>query len=120
MATKRTVADGVDLLDNGQVLLRMNETEWRLRRPKIGELRTFYERMREVLEAQEGTDDRWEAIRAGEALADYWRQVVDSLRTDDELPFPEDVDDLPVWLLSGELMVKVENHWREVPYLSGG
>lgn len=120
MASKRAVSDGVDLLDNGQVLLRMNGAEWQLRRPKIGELRAFYERMKEVLDAQSGTEDRWEAIRAGEALADYWQEVVNVLRGDDDGEFPSDFDDLPVWLLSAELMVKVENHWREVPYLSGG
>jgi len=33
---------------------------------------------------------------------------------------PDDLDDLPVWLLAGELLGTTITHWREVPYLSGG
>jgi hypothetical protein len=112
----KTNRDGVELLDDGRVRLVIDGTVRTLRRPKIGELRTLFTSIEAV-----GSKDRKPADGAfdgADDVASWWRDVVDTLGDGD--PLPSDTDDLPVWILSGNLISKVATHWREVPYLSGG
>ncbi len=113
--------EGVDLLDDGQVRVVMDGKAHSLRRPKVGELRRFYEGVETIAAAEkEQTGDGRVSYLAGvDEVADWWRTVFTDLCADDDV-LPDDVDDWPVWLLSGNLMGRVLAHWREVPYLSGG
>lgn len=110
--------DGVALLSDGRIRLDLDGGSVTLRRPKIKELRAQYERLAEVDAAQQGVTDKWKQLELAERVAAYWRQAVETLGSGDTLPAED--DDLPVWLLSADLIVRVEKHWREVPYLSGG
>jgi hypothetical protein len=107
--------EGVELLSDGRVRLVVDGTPHTLRRPKIGELRTFIEAIETL---GKGPTEADRSFMAGaEDVADWWRTVVSTL-SDGALP--DDLDDLPVWLLAGELLGTTITHWREVPYLSGG
>lgn len=113
--------EGVDLLDDGQVRIVMDGKAHNLRRPKVGELRTFYEGVEAIAaaEKEQGEEGRVSYLAGVDEVADWWRTVFDALCGDDDV-LPDDVDSWPVWLLSGSLMGRVLAHWREVPYLSGG
>jgi hypothetical protein len=54
------------------------------------------------------------------ATLQWWSDVIDGLRDEDNLPAPSDLDDFPTWMMNTDLMVKIQNHWREVPWASGG
>lgn len=112
--------EGVDLLDDGQVRVVFDGKAHTLRRPKLGELRRFYEGVETIAAAEkaDAEDGKLSYLAGVDEVADWWRIVFTELGADDVLP--DDVDDWPVWLLSGNLMGKVLAHWREVPYLSGG
>jgi hypothetical protein len=119
MAAKKA-SDGVELAGDGRVVLTMDGVARTLRRPKIGELRTLFGNLDEVSKLEKETGSVLSALGdTADALAGWWATVVDMLGVDCD-PLPGDPDDLPVWLLSGDLIGKVTSHWREVPYLSGG
>jgi hypothetical protein len=107
--------EGVELLSDGRVKLVVDGNAVVLRRPKIGEMRTLVEAIQSLPAAPE--EGARSFMAGAEDIADWWRNVVATL-SDGTLP--EDIDDLPVWLLAGELLGSVITHWREVPYLSGG
>jgi hypothetical protein len=117
MPAKRA-PDGVDLADDGTIRLVIDGTVHRLRRPKIGELRGFFEGVTQVAEAEAKSEG--DPLGAMDVLADWWRNVVDTLAGDEDPRLSDDTDELPVWLLSGTLIARALVHWREVPYLSGG
>lgn len=120
MAVKRTASDGVELAGDGKVVLTMDGVARTLRRPKIGELRTLFGNLDEVSKLEKETGSVLSALGdTADALAGWWGTVVDLLGVDCD-PLPDDPDEMPVWLLSGDLIGKVTGHWREVPYLSGG
>lgn len=109
--------DGVDMISDGRIKLVIDGEIITLRRPKIKQLRRLYDLLTEIDEAQKGVTGVGAQLKAAEQAAMYWRTCVEMLG---DKPLPEEDDDLPVWLLSVELIVKAENHWRAVPYLSGG
>jgi len=114
--------EGVDLLDDGQVRMAFDGRAVTLRRPKIGELRRLYEGVEAIAAAEQAEAEkgaRLSYLAGVDEVADWWRAVFDALAPDGT-SLPDDVDDWPVWLLSGSLMGQVLAHWREVPYLSGG
>jgi len=116
----KKVSDGVELAADGQVVLSMDGVARTLRRPKIGELRTLFGSLDDVSKLEKETGSVLSSLgETADALAAWWGSVVHMLGVDcDDLP--DDPDDLPVWLLSGDLIGKVTLHWREVPYQSGG
>jgi hypothetical protein len=107
--------DGVELLSDGRVKLVIDGTSNVLRRPKIGELRTFVEAIESL--GKNPTEADRSFMAGAEDVADWWRNVVATL-SDGTLS--QDLDELPVWLLAGELLGTTISHWREVPYQSGG
>jgi hypothetical protein len=107
--------EGVELLSDGRVKLIIDGDALILRRPKIGELRRFVESLETLTAA---TPEAKRSFMAGaEDVADWWKTIVAELS---DGSIATDVDDLPVWLLAGDLMAQVIAHWREVPFLSGG
>jgi hypothetical protein len=114
----KATREGVELLDDGRVRLVMDGTVRTLRRPKIGELRTLFTSIQAVGSKDKPASGDVGAFDGADEVAAWWREVVDTLGDGD--PLPSDTDDLPVWILSGNLISKVAAHWREVPYLSGG
>lgn len=119
MASKRVVSDGVEFAADGQVKLVVDGVTHTLRRPKIGELRRFFAGIDDIAKLEKEAGKLSVLGDSAEALVEWWGDVVVVL-CDDDLPLPADVDDLPVWLLSADLVTRTMNHWREVPYLSGG
>lgn len=110
-------ADGVDLLSDGRVKLVVAGETITLSRPTVGQLRDQYDLLAEIEDAERNAKDRRSQLAVTEQVANYWRKAVDAMGDGATLPAS---DDLPVWLLSVELIVKSEKHWRAVPYLSGG
>ncbi len=120
MAAKRK-ADSCDFSEDGQVKIAFGGVVRTLRRPTVGELKRFNKMIMELAEAQKA--DKPETLDIDtmvSATLAWWADVIDTLRGEDELPCPSDLDDLPTWLTNADLMVKMQNHWREVPWVSGG
>lgn len=119
MAAKRVASDGVEFTDDGHIKVVVDGVTRLLRRPKIGELRSFMEGLGAITAAEKESGPVSGLGESAEALVGWWSDVIDTLCSDD-LPLSTDVDDLPVWLLNAELVNRATSHWREVPYLSGG
>jgi hypothetical protein len=105
------------MMTDGRMKLIIDGEVIMLRRPKVKQLRKLYDMLTAIDAAQKETDGIKMQLQATEQVTAYWRAAVDmlgdkSLDTDD--------DELPVWLLSVDLIIKAEQHWRSVPYLSGG
>lgn len=120
MPTKRK-SDNCEFLPDGQVRLTFSGVARTLRRPTIGQLKRLNNSLMDLAKAQTApvnpTDVNVDEVMNG-TLA-WWGEVIDDLRSEDDLPAPADHDDFPSWMMNGELMVKIQSHWREVPWDSG-
>lgn len=120
MAAKRK-ADSCDFSADGQVKITFGGALRTLRRPTVGELKRFNKMLMELAEAQKADDAVSLDVDAMvTATLEWWSDVIDTLLGENEIPCPADLDDLPTWLTNPDLMVKMQNHWREVPWVSGG
>jgi hypothetical protein len=112
--------DGVEFAPDGQIKLVVDGKPRVLRRPKIGELRQFMASIQNLANSTKDGVDKTDLLAGANEIAEWWSDVVTVLGAEDGEPLPTDVDELPVWLLSGKLIGEATAHWREVPYLSGG
>lgn len=122
MATKPK-NDGCELLEDGKVRVTFGGTARTLQRPKIGQMKRYNARLMELAKVQNDAREAGESMDLDEVVEgtlQWWSEVIDDLKAEDELPCPADSDDFPMWLMNSDLIVKVQAHWREVPYLSGG
>lgn len=121
MAARRK-NDNCELLSDGQVKLTFGGATRTLNRPKIGQLKKFNSRLMEMAASQTAAKNAG-GIDVDEAVAstlEWWVEVIDDLKDDDDLPAPADLDDFPTWMMNAELITKIQTHWREVPWASGG
>lgn len=123
MAAKKK-SDVCDFMDDGRVKLAFGGTVRTLRRPTIGESKRFNQLLMEIASQQKSIDtsnptsEDLDAAFSSTLL--WWSEVINELRDENDLPAPEDPDDFPMWMLSPDLLVKIQTHWREVPWASGG
>jgi hypothetical protein len=120
VATKRK-PDNCEFVSDGQVRLTFGGVSRTLRRPTIGQLKRLNNSLMDLAKTQTApanpVDVDVDEVMNG-TLA-WWAEVIDDLRLEDDLPAPADRDDFPSWMMNGELMVKIQSHWREVPWDSG-
>lgn len=120
MAVKRKT-DSCDFPSDGQVKITFGGVQRTLRRPTVGELKKFNKMLVDLAKNQkEGNADDIDIDSMVTATLEWWSDVIDTLKDEDEIPCPSDLDDLPTWLTNADLMVRMQNHWREVPWASGG
>ena len=115
--------DLCDFLDDGRVKIIFGGVSRTLRRPTIGELKEFNRQLVEIASSIKGKEVTAENLDIDDMVSstlEWWKAVIDSLRGEDELPAPDDTDDYPTWMMNTDLMVKIQTHWREVPWGSGG
>jgi|694.fasta_scaffold02904_30 hypothetical protein len=122
MATK-IKNDACELLDDGKVRVTFGGASRTLERPKIGQMKRYNADLMDLAKHQNdaresGADMNLDDVIQG--TLEWWTQVIDELKGEDELPCPSDPDEFPMWLMNSDLIVKVQAHWREVPYISGG
>lgn len=123
MATAKRKNDSCDFLPDGQVKLTFDNTPRVLRRPKVGELKVFNKTLVDIaseMQKNGNVVDNLDVDSVVAAQLDWWRDVIDTLKGDEDLPAPADIDDYPTWMTNTDLMVKIQTHWREVPWASGG
>ncbi len=145
--TSAPVPDGFDLKPNGTALLLIDGQQWRIRRPKLGELR----KLRDLMADRD--DERWQVIadhnsvevpdkpaedapmedkraflrsqnRRATSLTDAvvqlnidWMVEAMTILADKPLPSP---DDWPSGMETFEMTAALFEHWRSVPLRSGG
>jgi len=123
MAARRK-PDSCDFMADGQVRLVFNSESRTLRRPTIGEMKEFNAELVRLAAEQSGKDatsvTETDLNEIMSSTLAWWANVIDALRGEDELPAPADHDDFPTWLMNADLLAKLQNHWREVPWASGG
>ena len=122
MATK-IKADLCDFIDDGRVKIVFGGVARTLRRPTIGELKEFNRQLVEIAVIAKDknlTSENLDIDNMVSSTLEWWKDVIDVLRGEDELPPPDDVDDYPTWMMNTDLMVRIQTHWREVPWGSGG
>lgn len=106
-------ADRVDAKPNGIVEFVLSGETYTLRRPTVGQLRSFEESLTEVADrTKEADPDKQTA-----ALFDWWRSVFLAVGSK---PLTLDDDDLPPWMPTAALIVELRQHWRSVPWGPGG
>jgi len=136
--------DEVAITDDGQIHLVVAGAEYWLKRPTIGVMRDLEERVVSLAQADVEVAQRLaKAVKAAaaqvaadndaeinldddkgasdrlDALLAWWQDVVAALdRRGRHLP--DEVDDLPAWLASWDLVRDVRQAWRAVPYRPGG
>jgi hypothetical protein len=120
MAVKRK-PDSCEFPADGQIKITFGGVQRLLRRPTVGELKKFNKMLIDLAQRQkvEGSEEV-DLDTMVTATLEWWCDVIDTLKGEDEIPCPADLDDLPTWLTNADLMVKMQNHWREVPWASGG
>jgi hypothetical protein len=122
MATRRK-PDNCEFLNDGQVKLTFGGAPRTLGRPKIGQLKMFNNKLMQIAAEQAASRESGADIDVDEAVSatlEWWSDVINELKDDDDLPVPSDLDDFPTWMMNGELIAKIQTHWREVPWASGG
>jgi hypothetical protein len=122
MAAKRK-SDVCDFLDDGRVKLVFGGAERILNRPTIGQLKKFNQMLLDIAKDQKDASTDASSLDIDSVVSStlqWWSDVIDGLRDEDNLPCPSDLDDFPTWMMNTDLMVKIQNHWREVPWASGG
>lgn len=106
---------------NGTIKMVFGADEFVLRRPRVGQMREFDERLTEMADAQKTNnalgDDRDLGLDERLFLS-WWRDVVAALDRNGGV-FPPD-EDCPPWLISAPLVTETKNHWRSVPWGPGG
>lgn len=115
--------DLCDFLDDGRVKIVFGGVSRTLRRPMIGELKDFNKELVEIASAAQSKGTGVESLDIDDMVSttlEWWKNVINSLRGEDELPAPDDTDDYPTWMMNTDLLVKIQTHWREVPWGSGG
>lgn len=92
-----------------------------LRRPTIGETRRWIEQLEEYQAARKDAraDGSFDPVEFEDQIADWWRDVFATLDTKGG-KFPDDVADLPPWLLAGDVIAETRAHWAAVPWGPGG
>ena len=113
MGKNKQDVDRVDAKPNGTVEFVLAGDTYTLRRPTVGQLRTFEEALNDVAA---NTKDQSEADQSA-ALFGWWRQVFLAIGS---APLDLDDDDLPPWMPTAALIVEVRHHWRSVPWGPGG
>lgn len=118
-STAEPLDDVLEYLDNGGIRIVANDTEYRLRVPKLGELREFMTELDRVT-ARHG--DQSLQLTFDDHAADVigiWRLVVDMLdRKGQSLPASD--DDCPVWMAAASSLPELKKHWLTVPLGRGG
>lgn len=112
----------------GRFAARIAGQDYQLRRPTIGETRRWVEALTEVSEdrkaavaAAADAGDVYDPVDYEAALIDWWRDVFATLDTGKAAGvLPDDVGDLPPWLLDVQLVAEVRVHWSSVPWGPGG
>lgn len=120
MATRKK-NDSCDFLDDGQVRVTFGGVARTLHRPTFGQLKRLNHKLMDLAKAQGDTKNAAD-VNVDEVMdgtLDWWSEVIEELRSEEDLPAPADHDDFPTWMMNAELMVKIQNHWREVPWGSG-
>jgi len=123
--TAKRKSDSVELLDDGRVKLVFDGVVRTLRRPTVGEIKLFNKTLVELANDQKGVMESKDFSPSDVDVAfsstlSWWSDVVDTLKGEEDLPAPGDLDDYPMWMMNPDLLVKVQTHWREVPWPSGG
>jgi hypothetical protein len=120
MPTKRK-PDLCDFSSDGQVKIVFGGVQRILRRPNIGELKKFNKALSEISVPRDTENPQsFDVEEAITSMLNWWEDVIETLRGEDDLPPPSDLDEYPAWMMNADLMLKLQNHWREVPYPSGG
>jgi len=120
VAVKRK-ADNCEFISDGQVRLTFGGVPRTLRRPTIGQLKRLNNSLMDLAKNQTPSENPADVDidEVMNATLGWWSEVIDDLRSEEDLPAPADHDDFPSWMMNGELMVKLQAHWREVPWDSG-
>lgn len=115
--------DGISVTPAGVLRLVVDDVEYLLRRPKVGQMRYLEESIRAIGEAQRveleaaAAEERDPRSFDGDLLG-WLRDVVRTLdRNGRELP--ESDDDLPSWMLNARLAADIRIHWQTVPWAAG-
>lgn len=120
MPVKRK-ADLCDFVSDGQVKIVFGGSPRVLRRPTVGELKKFNKMLVDLASAhRDRPEESLDVDGMVAATLEWWEDVVNTLKGEEDLPAPSDTDDYPTWMMNTDLMVKIQNHWREVPWASGG
>lgn len=108
----------------GRFAARIAGKDYNLRRPTIGETRRWVEVLEQVNEerkaalAEAGAD--YDRTDFEAALVDWWREVFATLDTKGDGELPDEIGDLPPWMLAVDLIAEARAHWSAVPWGPGG
>jgi hypothetical protein len=125
----------IDYKTDGTIRIISGTIQLRLKRPKAGQFRELQEGWNRVVETEREANAReaeiddadTDAVRAGRderedevhgAIFGWWREVSEML---DERggKFPDDSDEMPIWLLDVATVTEAFQHWKSVPWVPG-
>jgi hypothetical protein len=109
---------------NGTIECTVAGVQFDLRRPLLGEQRRFRDALQENIIAVEREEralpeaDRTDGI-TDEPLLAWWRDVITQLNIKPGGELPTEDEDLPGWLLQGDLVQDTMRVWSSVPWAPG-
>ena len=125
----------IDYKTDGTIRIISGSVQLRIKRPIAGQFRELNEAWSRVVETERDaiaaldlapTDDEEAQVSARRAkddavhgaIYDWWREVARML---DERggKFPDDDDEMPIWLLNVETVNEAFGHWKSVPWVPG-
>jgi hypothetical protein len=119
-----TTTEAFDLKKNGTVFLRWEGQqegsiqERTLRRPTLGQYRAFVELLGELSERGEGEEA---SLGSGLQATVNWLRIIFNgdegrgVRGLSDRPLPDDDEELPAWLVSGDVARDLILHWQTSP-----
>lgn len=124
--------------DIGTITVTIGDVQYRLRRPTLGQLQHFTDRIREISDGvQQRLLDLTSEIKEGETPPESLADEIIAMRTSPweyltipwlreafhslgDKPLPDDLTDAPAEFASLELAREIITWWRSVPLARGG